>query len=74
MIRETKETEGNKGKEGAEGNALSFLRLSWNMGTESGQKHLSEEQIDEIVIAQADDDTAWEEPVWVQRPTPTALK
>jgi len=29
------------------------------------QKKLSEEQIDKIVIAQADDDSAWEEPIQV---------
>ena len=32
-----------------------------------------EEQIDEIVIAQADDDAAWEEPIWVHRTAPTTM-
>ena len=40
------------------------------MSTENAQKRLSEEQIDEIVIAQAKDDTAWEEPISVHRDTP----
>lgn len=31
------------------------------------QQKLSEEEIDEIVIAQADDDTAWEEPIQVRK-------
>ena len=44
-----------------------------DMSTESGLKHLPEEQIDEIVIAQAEDDTAWEDPVWVYRDAPTAM-
>jgi len=34
---------------------------------------LSEEQIDEIVIAQAEDDEAWEEPIQVQRIVPTTM-
>ena len=29
-------------------------------------KHLTEEKIDKIVIAQADNDSAWEEPVFVK--------
>jgi hypothetical protein len=32
------------------------------------QQKLSEEEIDEIVIGHADDDSAWEEPIHVQRP------
>ncbi len=36
-------------------------------------KALSEEQIDAIVIAQADDDTAWEEPISVQRTEMTSI-
>jgi hypothetical protein len=32
---------------------------------------LSEAEIDEIVTAQADDDSAWENPRGVQRPTDT---
>jgi len=43
------------------------------MSTESELKRLSEEQIDEIVIAQAEDDTAWEEPILVCRDIPTAV-
>jgi len=31
------------------------------------KKKMTEKQIDEIVIAQAEDDSAWEEPVDVQR-------
>jgi hypothetical protein len=34
---------------------------------------LSEEQIDELVIAQADDDTAWEESVQVKRQSPVPI-
>jgi hypothetical protein len=36
-------------------------------------RHLSEEQIDGIVIAQAEDDAAWEKPVLVHRDISTAL-
>ena len=43
-----------------------------NMSTNE-LKHLSEEQIDEIVVAQAEDDTAWEESVLVSRDIPTAV-
>jgi len=35
--------------------------------------HRSEEQIDEIVIAPAKDDSAWEEPIVVHRDKPTTL-
>lgn len=31
------------------------------------QRLLSEDEIDELVTAQADDDSAWEEPITVQR-------
>jgi len=34
---------------------------------------LSEEDIDKIVIAQAEDDSAWEKPVQVRRLKPTSL-
>ncbi len=34
---------------------------------------LSEEDIDKIVIAQAEDDSAWEKPVQVHRLKPTSL-
>ncbi len=43
------------------------------MSTKNKQKRLSEEQIDEIVIAQAKDDTAWEEPISVHRDTPVTM-
>lgn len=43
------------------------------MSTENKLKPLSEEQIDEIVIAQAEDDTAWEEPILVQMTIPTTM-
>ena len=39
----------------------------------SGEKHLSEEEIDEIVVNQADDDMAWEEPISVQVNIPTTM-
>ena len=34
---------------------------------------MSEKQIDEIVIAQADDPEAWKEPISVSRDTPTVM-
>ena len=43
------------------------------MNTAQKSKRLSEEEIDEIVIAQADDDTAWEEPVSVRRTRPITI-
>jgi hypothetical protein len=36
-------------------------------------KRLSEQEIDQAVVAQAADDAAWEQPVRVHRTTPTAL-
>lgn len=36
-------------------------------------KRLSEAEIDQLVIAQAEDDTAWEAPVRVQHTAPAAL-
>jgi len=36
-------------------------------------KRLSEAEIDQIVIGQAEDDTAWEAPVRVQHTAPAAL-
>ena len=33
-----------------------------------GQRKISEQEIDEIVVAQADDESAWEDPVQVRRP------
>ena len=43
------------------------------MSPEKKLKPLSEEQIDEIVIAQAEDDTAWEEPILVKMAIPTTM-
>ena len=37
------------------------------------QKDLSEQDIDQLVIAQANDDSAWEEPILVQKSAPTSL-
>ena len=40
----------------------------------NGEKHLlSEEEIDEIVVNQADDDMAWEEPISVKVNVPTTM-
>ncbi|MBC8449406.1 MAG: hypothetical protein H8D78_16795 [Chloroflexi bacterium] len=36
-------------------------------------KRLPEQEIDQIVVAQAEDDTAWEKPIRVQRTAPTSL-
>jgi hypothetical protein len=36
-------------------------------------KHLSETEIDQLVVAQAEDDAAWEAPLRVQRAAPAAL-
>jgi hypothetical protein len=36
-------------------------------------KSLSEQEIDQIVTAEADDDAAWGKPIRVQRATPTSL-
>jgi hypothetical protein len=36
-------------------------------------KKLSELEIDQIVAAQADDDTAWEQPIRVERSKPASL-
>lgn len=44
------------------------------MAIMSGERHLSEEEIDEIVVNEADDDTAWEEPISVQVNVPTSYK
>lgn len=38
------------------------------MKTKRKSKVVSEAEIDEIVVAQADDDSAWEKPVRVRRP------
>ena len=45
-----------------------------NMSPKGKRKDtLSEEDIDKIVIAQAEDDSAWEKPVQVRRLKPTSL-
>lgn len=36
-------------------------------------KELSEQEIDQIVVAQANDDSAWEKPIRVRRTKPTSL-
>jgi hypothetical protein len=38
-----------------------------DMKTNNSLTNLSEEEIDEIVIAQAEDDSAWEEPIQVTK-------
>ena len=43
------------------------------MNTENELRQFSEKQIDEIVIAQARDDKAWEEPISVRRDIPTTM-
>ena len=44
------------------------------MSTESKMKeNLSEEEIDQAVVAQADDDAAWEKPIHVRSTKPTFL-
>jgi hypothetical protein len=43
------------------------------MSEKSNPKPLSEEQIDAIVVAQAKDDAAWDDPVSVHRDAPTLL-
>ena len=37
-------------------------------------QNLSEEEIDEIVVAQADDDSAWDEPIKVNRKQPNSVQ
>jgi len=37
------------------------------------EQQLSQEGIDQIVVAQADDDSAWEKPIQVHRAKPTSL-
>jgi len=41
--------------------------------SETMKKKLSEEQIDDIVISQADDDSEWEEPVHVHKTKPASF-
>lgn len=43
------------------------------MRAKSKTKVLSEEEIDEIVVAQADDDSAWEKPIRVQKAKPAFI-
>ena len=43
------------------------------MKKESKQEQLSEEQIDEIVVAQAENDAAWKDPILVRAVSPTTL-
>ena len=43
------------------------------MKKESKQEQLSEEQIDEIVVAQAKNDAAWKDPILVRAVSPTTL-
>ncbi len=40
---------------------------------EKNKRKLTEREIDEIVIAQADDDSAWEKPVRVHKAKPASL-
>lgn len=37
------------------------------------KRKLSEEEIDKIVVEQADNDSAWEEPIHVRKTKPTSL-
>ena len=43
------------------------------MTAESQTRHLTEEEIDDSVVAQAEEDTAWEAPITVQRATPVSI-
>jgi hypothetical protein len=43
------------------------------MNKKSTLNQLSEEQVDEIVVAQAEDNMAWEEPILVRRDTTTTV-
>lgn len=43
------------------------------MNAKSKAKVPSEEKIDTIVVTQADDDSAWEEPIRVREPEPTSV-
>jgi hypothetical protein len=49
--------------------------VNWHRFTPSGtmSEKLSEEEIDRIVVAQADDDSAWERPIYVCKTEPTSL-
>ncbi len=43
------------------------------MSARRKKEHLSETEIDRIVVAQAEDETAWEAPIHVRRTTPAAV-
>jgi hypothetical protein len=43
------------------------------MKTKRKSRVLSEKEVDKIVIAQADDDSAWEKPIRVRRPRPASV-
>ena len=43
------------------------------MKTKDRKKFLSEEEIDKVVIAQTDDDTAWTKPVCVRKTNPSSV-
>ena len=43
------------------------------MSTKDKTKKLSEQEIDQIVVAQANEDSAWEKPVRVRRTKPASL-
>ena len=43
------------------------------MSVKREKTSLSEEQIDQIVVEQAGDDSAWEEPILVERTRPASL-
>lgn len=43
------------------------------MNTKDKANVLSEEEMDTIVVAQADDDSAWEKPIRVRKAKPTAV-
>lgn len=43
------------------------------MNKKDKAKTLSEKEIDEIIVAQADDDSAWEEPIRVCRAAPSSV-
>jgi len=43
------------------------------MNTKGKNKALSQEEIDKIVVAQADDNSAWEKPIRVRKAKPTTV-
>ena len=43
------------------------------MNAKGKAKVLSEEEIDSIVVSQADDDSAWEKPIRVRKAKPTSV-